>query len=177
MSPYCPSCLGVDTSGERRCPLDHQFLHRRSCSECGEELFPRELYCAGCGAEARQPLEALLVPPPAGPYQVLGSLFLDYLATGLLVIMMLWGWFGWVTCFLAPLLGLIYRTAARSGGRQSFGQAVFHVQTLNSEAGPAGFFSSGRRGLWEFLALPRLFAGRQTAIDKLDGETLEVAVG
>lgn len=167
----------MDTSGERRCPLDHQFLHRRSCSVCGEELFPREVYCAGCGAEARQPQEALLVPPPARPFPVLGSLFLDYLSIGLLVTMMLWGWFGWSTILLVPVIGLVYRTAARSGGRQSFGQAVFHVQTLSSEAGPARFLPSARRGLWEFLALPRLVAGRQTAIDKLDGETLEVDLG
>lgn len=139
-------------------------------------MFPREIYCASCGTQNRNPNETLLLPPPAKAYPVLGSMFLDYLAIGLLVSIVLWDYLGIFALLLSLLLGLFYRSAARSGGRQSFGQAIFHLQTVSESAGPAGFIPSIVRSGWEFLALPRLVAGRSSAIEKLDGPTLEVTI-
>ena len=121
MSPYCPTCLGVSGETELRCPLDQQFLRRRSCTDCQAELFPREIYCAHCGHLNRAPEEVLLLPPDASPRRQLGSLFLDLLTVGVLVFVVLWNWTPLLSLFLMPVFGLTYRVLGRSGGRQTFG--------------------------------------------------------
>ena len=161
MSPYCPRCFGVSVRNEARCPLDQQFLHRRSCAHCGEELFPRELYCAQCGEGCREPDESLLLPAEAQISKVLGSLFLDYFTMSLLLSTLLWDVVGpWIIPVL-PFACLVYRSAGRSGGRQTFGQSVFQVLSTNLRAGPADFASSLRRSVWELWLVPKSLFGEK----------------
>lgn len=155
MSPYCPSCLGVSLEGEVRCPLDQQFLFRRNCSDCGSELFPREIYCANCGAICRAPKETLLIPPEASLRQLVASMMLDYFTFSMVVVSVLLVPFGDWVFPIALILSFLYRALGRSDGRQTFGQSVFHVLSIGSDAGPSTFSASLRRGLWEFILLPK----------------------
>lgn len=176
MSPYCPKCLGVSVGDERRCPLDQQFLHRRSCVSCGQELFPKEVYCAACGFLNREPQETLLLPPEAGPRRQFSALLLDYFTIGLLVMMTLFQWNPLLALLGVPLGGVLYRMAGRSGGRQTFGQAVFHIATISGQAGPACYDGALRRSLWELSRSIALALGRpevEAFLEKKSG-TLEV---
>ncbi|MFA7483014.1 MAG: hypothetical protein WC314_21095 [Vulcanimicrobiota bacterium] len=160
MSPYCPSCLGVAGSSEVRCPLDQQFLRRRNCGACGAELFPREQFCAECGQPNRNPVEVLLLPPEASARRQFGSLFLDYLGTGVLVFILVTPWFPILSLVLFPLFGIFYRTLGRAWGNQTFGQAVFSTTTVTPEAGPVGPEKALSRALWELLKSPLLALGK-----------------
>lgn len=149
MSPFCRSCLGVAQAGELRCPLDQEFFCRRDCPSCGGEVYPREVYCAQCGAGLEGALETLLLPAEAARLSILGSLFLDSLGVFLLVgaclgsLVLSW------TLPLGVSLALLYRALARAQGRQSFGQAVFHLATVDLQAKPAGYFTCLKRTLAE----------------------------
>lgn len=177
MSPYCPRCFGVSVRSEARCPLDQQFLHRRSCAHCGDELFPRELFCAQCGEGCREPKESLLLPAEAQNSKVLGSLFLDYFTVSLLLGTLLWHVVGpWILPTL-PVFGLLYRAAGRSGGRQTFGQSVFLLLSLDLRAGPAGFVPSLRRSFWELWLVPKsLFRPRAWNTLEERTSTMEVSL-
>jgi len=178
MSPYCPTCLGVSGETELRCPLDQQFLRRRSCTDCQAELFPREIYCAYCGHLNRAPEEVLLLPPDASPRRQLGSLFLDLLTVGVLVFVVLWNWTPFLSLFLMPVFGLTYRVLGRSGGRQTFGQAVFSTVTVTPQAGPVAMSEALRRTLWETLKSPLLLLGKAGVEKEIEGrsDTLEISL-
>jgi hypothetical protein len=178
MSPYCPTCLGVSNENEVRCPLDQQFLRRRSCVECDQELFPREIYCAACGYLNSEPEEVLILPPAAAPLRQAGSLLLDYLTLGVLVFILVSDWSPLLALVMIPVSGLAYRSLGRSGGRQTFGQTVFGIGTVSPEAGPAMLTAAVLRSLWELLKLPFLITRRPTAeadLEKRSG-TLEVTL-
>lgn len=177
MSPYCPQCLGASSAEEARCPLDQQFLHRRTCRQCHSELFPRELFCAHCGSHCREPQEVILVPPEASPIRAFGAFLLDYLCLGLLVVMVAWSVLGALVLLVGPVLTVLYRAAGRSGGRQTFGQAVFHILTLDERAGPAPFGLSLKRSLLEIWFVPVGLA-RKSAGAELErkSSTLEVVL-
>lgn len=179
MSPFCPTCLGVSGDSELRCPLDQQFLRRRSCAECKSELFPREMYCAHCGHLNREPDEALLIPPEASGRRQLGALVLDLLTVGVLVFVTLWTWNWLLALTLMPFAGLLYRVLGRSGGRQTFGQAVFSIATVSPQAGPAAMKDALRRTLWEILKSPLLLAGKAGVERELEDRsgTLEICLG
>lgn len=170
MSPYCPSCLGVSQEGEVKCPLDQRFLHRRNCRECGAELFPRELYCADCGVLCREPKEALLVPPEAERWRVVCSGLLDYFTFSMVVFSILVTALGLWVVPSALLASFLYRAAGRSDGRQTFGQAVFHVMTVREDAGPPSFTASLKRGCWELVLIPKSVVD-STALSSLERQT------
>lgn len=131
-------------------------------------MYPRELYCAACGSLNREPVESLLIPPGAEPRRVVAAMALDFLSFSLL------GWLvmaslGLTFAILLALgMSLLYRTLGRSGGRQTFGQAVFHIVTIDSEAGPTPISGALYRSVWEVLSLPRLLAGSSTVIEDLE---------
>lgn len=177
MSPYCPRCLGVKVRDEARCPLDQHFLHRRSCSDCGHEMFPREIYCAHCGNLSREPKEALLVPREAKLPQVWGSLALDYFTLSLLTGLLFWNFTGPLILPVLPFSGILYRALGRSGGRQTFGQAVFHVLTTDMRAGPAGFAGALNRSVREWILVPKALFKREAWSDLEErSETMEVSL-
>ena len=178
MSPYCPTCLGVSGETELRCPLDQQFLRRRSCTECQAELFPREVYCAHCGHLNREPEEVLLLPPDASPRRQFGSIFLDFLTVGVLVFVVLWSWTPLLSLVLMPLVGLTYRVLGRSGWRQTFGQAVFSLVTVTPQAGPVAVEAALRRTLWETLKSPLLLVAKAGIEKELESRSgaLEISL-
>lgn len=178
MTPFCPQCLAVVGDHELRCGLDQQFLKRRTCPHCQAELYPRELFCAACGAHCEEPRESLLVPPMASSRRILGSLLLDYLSVSLFVFLVAWSFLGWIIILASPLVAFFYRALARSGGKQSFGQSIFHVLTLSETAGPAGLEGAVRRCLYEILYIPRILVSQDSALQLLEVKslTLEVAL-
>jgi hypothetical protein len=178
MSPFCPTCLGISSENEVRCPLDQQFPRKRSCEDCKEELFPREIYCAGCGHLNREPEEVLLIPPAAAPLRQIGSLALDCLALGVLIIILIWNWNPLLALVALPIFAFGYRTLGRSGGRQTFGQSVFGIATVGPEAGPASLSGAMRRSLWEVVRSPFLVLSRPAVEDDLEKRsgTLEITL-
>jgi len=162
--------------GRSRCPLDQHFLHQRCCCGCGSELFPRELYCADCGLLNREPEEALLLPREAGARRILASLLLDYLSVGLLAMLALSGLIGSYSLIFVPLLGVLYRGLGRSGGRQSLGQAVFHVLTVSEVAGPVALEEGLRRSVLELWLGPKLLTGGARVISELERRTRTLEV-
>jgi hypothetical protein len=158
--------------------LDQQFLRRRSCTECQAELFPREVYCAHCGHLNRKPEEVLLLPPDASPRRQFGSLFLDLLTVGVLVFVILWSWTPLFSLVLMPVFGLAYRVLGRTGGRQTFGQAVFSTVTVTPRAGPVTVDTALRRTVWETLKSPLLLLGKAGVVKELEGRTgaLEISL-
>lgn len=165
MSPYCPTCLGVSGNHEVRCPLDQQFLRRRSCQECETELFPREIYCAHCGTLNREPEEVLLLPPEAPWRRQVAGLLLDYLTFGIMLFIVVLPWNMALAFVLFPVGGVVYRALGRSGGRQTFGQAVFKVTTVSPQAGPATITSSLSRSLHE-LFMARFLFSKDTSVER-----------
>jgi len=87
-------------------------------------------------------------------------------------------WLGALGFLLAPFAGLLYRTLGRSGGRQTFGQTVFHVLTVSSDAGGATLLSAFQRSLLELVYSPLLFFGKSSTVARLDRatHTLEVTL-
>jgi len=79
---------------------------------------------------------------------------------------------------LGLLAACLYRSLARANGRQSFGQAVLHLLTVNREAGPADFGQAARRTLGELALLPLSLLRGQPVLDRLDtwSATYEVRV-
>jgi hypothetical protein len=63
---------------------------------------------------------------------------------------------------------IIYRSLARAKGRQTLGQAVFHLLTVSREAGPAGYLESARRTVGEVALLPVALLGRPKALADID---------
>lgn len=127
---------------------------------------------------ANAPNETLIVPPSAGGQRILASLALDFLSVSLLIFMMGWTILGGWTILASPVVAFLYRAAARSGGRQSFGQAVFHLLTTNETAGPADFEAALRRGILELLYIPRLLVSKTSGPEQLEKKsaTLELHV-
>ena len=127
---------------------------RRDCPGCGHEVFPRELYCAHCAKELGGAPESVLLPNDAPRFPMLIGLLLDLLVIGMVVAAQFWRLHPLSILALGLLSGFVYRTLARAHGRQSFGQAVFHLLTVSREAGPAGYAAAARRTLGELVLLP-----------------------
>lgn len=70
---------------------------------------------------------------------------------------------------LGILGGMLYRLVARAKGRQSFGQAVFHLATVSRQAGPASYGQSARRTFAEVILLPLSLLRGEAALQSLDG--------
>lgn len=176
MSPFCRQCLGIAREGEARCPLDQEFYLRRDCPNCAREVFPRELYCAHCGGGLVEAPETVLLPEEAGRLPVAIALALDLLGMVLVTALQLWMLPTLAGLLLGLVLTVVYRGLARAQGRQTFGQAVFHLLTVNRDASPAGYAASFRRTLAEpvFLGLS-LLRGR-AMLARLDdfSQTYEV---
>ena len=151
MSPYCRDCLGIARPGELRCPLDHRFYLRRSCANCQQEVYPRELFCVHCGRGLEQAEEVLLLPQEGGRVSIFGALFLDLLGVGLTVWFLAWSAPLWLVLLLALGGAVAYRTWGRAMGRQSFGQSVFQLMTVAQDATPATYSRAFRRTLGEFV--------------------------
>jgi hypothetical protein len=168
LSPFCRRCLGIARAGEWRCPLDQEFYLRRNCGQCGQEVYPRELFCAHCRARLNGAPEVLLLPEAAGRGRILAAAALDFLAVGLVVVAQLF----WLPLFwllgVALLAGLLYRLLARSQGRQTFGQAVFHLLTVSTAATPAGYGGCARRTVGELGWLPLSLLRGPAVLDRLD---------
>jgi hypothetical protein len=118
------------------------------------------------------------VPPEASAGRILASMGLDYLAVGLLTFMALAGLLGLWSAPGAILFGFCYRSLGRSGGRQTFGQAVFHVLTISDSAGPAGLEGAMRRSLLELILSLKLALRGMETVAKLEQatRTLEVTL-
>ena len=72
---------------------------------------------------------------------------------------------------------IFYRALGRSGGRQTFGQAVFHIMTLSASAGPAAFGKALERSVLELWFVPlALFRGAASQRFERKTETLEVTL-
>jgi hypothetical protein len=172
LSPFCRRCLGVARPGEARCPLDQEFYLRRDCPSCGREVFPREQHCAHCAARLEEAPETLLLPVEAARWGVLSALGLDLLGVSVVVAAQFWGLPLVWSLPLGVLIGLLYRALSRAGGRQSFGQAVFHHLTVDRQAGRASYRSSFLRTFAEapYLALS-LFQGARalSTLDEISG--------
>ena len=91
-------------------------------------------------------------------------------------MMALFQWNPLLALLAVPLGGLLYRMAGRSGGRQTFGQAVFHIATISGQAGPSSFDGALRRSFWELTQALALAWGKpdvESFLEKKSG-TLEV---
>jgi hypothetical protein len=99
---------------------------------------------------------------------MLASLLLDMLAMGLVTGAQFSRLPPVLMIALALLAGVVYRILGRAGGRQTFGQAVFHLLTVSRNAGPAGIGTCARRTLGEFLLLPLSLLRRGDALTSLD---------
>lgn len=86
-----------------------------------------------------------------------GALFLDFLGLGLTVSFLFWALPPFFLLLATLLAHLIYRTWARSQGRQSFGQSVFHLLTVTRDAAPADLSRALRRTVGELVWLPLSF--------------------
>lgn len=138
---------------------------RRDCPDCSHEVFPRELYCAHCGKELTGAPESLLLPSDASRIPMLIGLLLDLLVIGMVVAAQFWRLHPLLILGLGLFSGLLYRTLARAHGRQSFGQAVFHLLTVSRDAGPAGYGAAARRTMAELVLLP--IPGKLGKLDEL----------
>lgn len=105
-------------------------------------------------------------------------MFLDFLTVGVLVFVVFWSWAPALSLVLMPIFGLAYRVLGRSGGRQTFGQAVFSTVTVTLQAGPVAVSSALRRTLWEALKGPLLLVGKAGVEKELESRsgTLEISL-
>lgn len=179
MSPFCRQCYGIARPNEIRCPLDNEFFATRECPGCGEEVFPRELFCGFCGFAIHEVTEAILLPAEATRFRIWAGYFLDVLAIVLLVCFQFWSLpAGWLV-LLTFATFLSYRSLGRAQGRQTLGQAVFQSLTVSFEAGPASLQSSIKRSLSELWVLPLSILKGEQFLRELDGlsSTYEVRLG
>lgn len=178
MSPFCRSCLGVARPDELRCPLDQEFYLRRDCPRCAREVYPRELYCAGCGSSLATAPQTLILPESPGPLPRLASLALDTLGVVMVTVVQLWNVSLASTLPAGVVLAVVYRALARAQGRQSFGQAVFHLQTIDIEGKPAGVLHCLKLTLAEPPLLLWSLVRGKSALEELQAlcETREVCL-
>jgi hypothetical protein len=131
-------------------------------------VYPRELYCAHCSQRLSEAPETLLLPPEAGRFSSAAGMILDLLGVVLLVGSQLWALPTFWSLLIGILAGLTYRALARAHGRQSFGQAVFHLLTVARDAGPASYAVCARRTLLEVAWLPSSVLSGRGALARLD---------
>lgn len=138
-------------------------------------MYPREVYCANCGALNREAQEVLLLPPEASSMRQLGSFLMDYITLGVLVSVVVWTWNPLLALLLIPICGLLYRALGRCGGRQTFGQALFGIGTVSPDAGPASASGAFVRSLFELLKVPFWMLGRSVEKEiERRSDTLEI---
>jgi hypothetical protein len=142
--PHCPICGLEPTGGRSRCPIDNAFLETFRCADCHREVGWRDRFCGWCGREiAAGGLQAEVVAlDRAGPLRVA----LGHAIDGILVLSLAPVLFSWVleSAILAQWGSLpvclpflwIYWILLWSGGRQSLGQFIFRLVTLDPQRLP-----------------------------------------
>lgn len=103
---------------------------------------------------------------------MMAAIALDLLGVCLVVAAQFWSLPLTWSLPLGVLAGLFYRALSRAGGRQSFGQAVFHHLTVSQQAGRATYRSAFMRTFTEApYLLFSLFQGEPAlaTLDEISG--------
>lgn len=115
------------------------------------------------------PDEAVLVPGAAPWPRVTASLFLDMVCGSLVVTMA--ASLSVLAVVIGLVLSFVYRVIGRAGGRQTLGQAVFQLISVNENAAPLSLLESLRRTILELGLWPLALIKPQQADQKIEAIT------